>query len=271
MKPDITVLTSVFNEDKQFLKESVQSVLCQTYENFEYIIIDDGSSDMECHSMLEHLSRQDTRIRLLRNTKNIGLTRSLNRGLQEARGHYLARIDSDDLSAPNRLERQLTFMEQHPDHALIGSWAYIINQDDEIIEEKKFFVSSEDIQKHILSFNFFTHSSLFFRTDIVQRAGGYTPAIEHAQDYDLILKFASNHKLANIDEFLCFYRITPKSISESRYKKQEYFAVSARLRALFQYGFKKRYAYQAALPILSFCLLPSAIKKRLISLSKTLL
>jgi len=221
--------------------------------------------------MLNMLEQQDARVRVIRNTNNIGLTASLNRGLTEARGKYIARLDSDDIATPNRIEQQLTFLRSHPKYPLIGSFAFLINGDDEIIGEKTSFTSPKDIQKHLLSFNFFTHSSFFFRKNAILKVGGYTETMKHTQDYDLLFKLAAHYPLAILNEYLTFYRITPNNISEAHYKRQEYYAVHARLRALFRYGFGKIHIYQVILPILSFLILPTSAKKFLITFSQRFL
>lgn len=266
-QPLITVLMSVLDEDKNFLKTAIESILHQTYNRFEFLIIDDGSTNKACRNLLNNYVLEDTRVRLITNENNLGLTASLNLGVQHANGKYIARIDSNDIAHPTRLAKQLDFMEKHPAYALCGSWAYLINEDDEIVGKKELFTSYEAIRKHILNFNIFTHSSLFFKKDTIVNKGGYTPTMKKAQDYDLILKLAAKHPIANLSELLCFYRISPKSISEAQYKKQESFAVKARLRAITHYGYGIHEVFKIILPLLSLFLIPTALKKYLISFS----
>lgn len=263
MKP-ITVLMAVYNEQKTFLESALLSILHQTFSNFEFLIIDDGSTDIVCRNILKEYALADSRIRLIHNAQNKGLTITLNQGIQSAEGKYIARIDSNDIAHPDRLLKQFTFMENHPDHTLIGSWSYLINEDDEIIGKKQFYTNYTQIRSNILRFNFFTHSSLFFRTDAVKAVGGYSSGAKKAQDYDLILKLASTTPIANVKEFLCFYRISPQGISESQYKKQEYFAVRARLKAIFSYGYSPLEIRHILIPLFSFLFIPTIIKKLLI-------
>lgn len=264
--PPITVLMSVYNEEITYLKTAIQSILCQSFKSFEFIIIDDGSTDGACKACLKDFAVHDNRIRLVINDKNLGLTASLNRGLKLASGKYIARIDSDDIAYPERLEKQHSFLEEHPSYVLCGSWSYLINEDDEIIGQKRFHTTYREIRKNILSFNFFTHSSLFFRTETVRKHGGYTPKMERAQDYDLVLKLVPKHPIANIPEFLCFYRISKKSISEAQYKSQEGYAVLARLRALTRYGLPLFTVIKTLPALFSFLFIPSKIKKYIIFL-----
>jgi len=252
---------SVYNEQAHFLKKSIDSILNQTFSNFEFLIINDGSAKQECIDLLEEYANKDSRIRLLRNENNLGLTESLNNGLRKTRGKYIARIDSDDIADSRRLEKQLQFMENNPEYALCGSWAKIINERSELIGEKNFYTTYEEIKKKILYFNFFTHSSLFFRKAIVLENGGYSDKIKKAQDYDLILKLSAKYPIANIPEFLCLHRTHPESISSKGKKKQEWYALVARLRALLFYGHPKIYLFKIIPAVFYFLLVPYFVEK----------
>lgn len=265
-KKRITVLMSVYNERADFLKRSIKSILRQTYDNFEFLIIDDESTDQNCISILNEFAKKDARIRIIANEKNLGLTMSLNKGLSEAQGKYIARIDSDDIADVNRLKKQFDFMEKNSDCALCGSWSYIIDKNTDIIGAKKFFTGYEKIKKKILYFNFFTHSSLFFRKNIILNAGGYNEKIKKAQDYDLILKISGKHRIENIPEFLCFNRIWSESITSRTKKKQEWYALSARWNAIWKYGYPFKYIFKIIPSFFYFILIPYSVEKHLIKL-----
>ena len=127
--PKVTVLMSVYNGEK-YLQEAIDSILEQTFKDFEFLIINDGSTD-KTGEILE--SYHDLRIKIINNEKNIGLTKSLNKGLKLARGEYIARQDADDISMPERLEKEVEFLETHQDYAVVGAFAKIINKNSEIL------------------------------------------------------------------------------------------------------------------------------------------
>lgn len=259
----ITVLMSVYNERKDFLERSIKSILYQSYENFEFLIVDDGSTQKECLEILAEYSAKDSRIKIIRNEKNLGLAKSLNIGLRRARGKYIARLDSDDISDILRLEKQINFMEKNPQCALCGSWAYIIDENTDIIGQKKFNTNYENIKKRILYFNFFTHSSFFFRQAVIMAHGGYSENIKKAQDYDLILKISARHAVANIPEFLCFNRTWSESITSQTKKKQEWYAMIARLRAIWFYGYPKLHFFKIIPSFFYFLFVPYFLEKKI--------
>lgn len=265
--PQVTVLMSVYNENERFLRESIRSILVQSFADFEFIIIDDGSTDEHCYHIIKEYQIKDNRIRILRNDKNLGLTVSLNRGLHQAQGAYICRLDSNDLAHPQRLEKQVAFLENHPAYALCGTWSYIINSDDEIIGYKKSPVLAQAIRNKILQFNFFTHSSLCFRKSIFDSLRGYNEALLKAQDYELILRICSMYPTAILPEHLCFYRVLTSSISIAHYKKQERDAVWARWKIFFKYDYHFWEIWKILPATLSFLLVPPSLKQVLITKS----
>ena len=121
----ISVVMSAYNSER-FIAESISSILNQTYEDWELILINDASSDNTLE-IITRLSREDPRIKVIDNAKNLGLTVSLNVGIKNSRGEFIARLDSDDLAEPSRLETQLEYLHIHPDVGLVGSGAYLVN------------------------------------------------------------------------------------------------------------------------------------------------
>lgn len=262
-KPKISVLMSVYNEKPEYLRRAIDSILDQTFQDFEFIIINDGSTEKECLDTLDEYAKKNDRIKLIPNEKNLGLTKSLNRGIALAQEKYVARIDSDDIADIHRLEKQLDFMEKNSQCALCGSWSYIIDENNNAIGEKKFYTDYEKIRKNILFFNFFTHSSLFFRKEILDELRGYDENIKKAQDYDLILKISARHIVANIPEFLCSNRQWPESITSKTKKKQEWYAIKARWHAIWSYGYPKIYIFKIIPSVFYFLFIPHFIEKQL--------
>ena len=201
----VTVLMSVYNGEK-YLKEAVDSILNQTFTDFEFLIINDGSTD----KTLEILqSYHAPRIKIINNEKNTGLTKSLNKGLRTAKGEYIARMDADDVSLPTRLERQVKFMTQHNEVGLLGSSWYTINGDG-----KKTGINKAANGKQAV--HFMCHGSVVMRKWCLEKVESYREVFELAQDYDLWLRIADEFEVANLSEPLYKLRIHRDSISSSK-------------------------------------------------------
>lgn len=264
--PQISVLLPVHNEKVCFLVASIESILNQTEKNFELLLLDDASTDAECLDILSTYKHKDTRIRLIHNPKNIGLTKTLNKGLSLARGEYIARQDGDDISDPERFAKQLKFLHTHPNYALCGTWATIINESGKYIGTQRGLLKWKEAQKKLLCINTFVHSSFFFKKSVILSLGGYTEEMKKAQDYDLLLKIAPKFPIGNIPEYLCQYRISATNITFSNNKNQEYYAIRARLKALREYGYPKWYFLKIIRPLFFYYCVPSPIKKFLMHL-----
>ncbi len=207
---------SVYNASR-YISESVESILHQTLSNFEFLIIDDSSTD----NTVEILNRyDDPRICLIQNKKNIGLTKSLNKGLAIAQGKYIARMDADDISLPERLQRQKSFLDTYPGIAMVGSWVEVINQNNEKIKYYNHPTKSHLIRWHLLFANAFTHSSIMIRTERLKSINGYSDELKYAQDFDLYSRLSDSWHVANIPEILVQWRNWEKGISVSQNKLQ---------------------------------------------------
>lgn len=213
--PKISVIMSVYNGEK-FLEEAVLSVLNQTYKDFEFIIIDDGSTDSSLE-MLGGFEKKDERIRLV-SRKNKGLTPSLNEGIKLAQGEYIARMDGDDISMPERFEKQLDFLEKNKEIALCGTWAINIDENGNEIGEYKTPTTHKEIKKMILFHNPFIHPSVMIRKSVFEKVGLYSEHFKHIEDYELWTRVLAHFKTANIQEFLLKYRITGNGVTRKNRK-----------------------------------------------------
>ena len=218
-QPTVSVLMTVYN-GQRYLSAAVESVLEQTYHDFEFVIIDDGSTDSS-PAILERYAKQDCRIRILTRS-NKGLTKSLNEGLQHVRGRYLARMDADDISLPNRFEKQVTYLDEHPDRVLVGTRCILIDPDGLPICEKRHIVMEhEEIDTLLLRMSWpLVHPSVMMRTEVVKQVGGYDERYRTNQDHDLFLRLAEVGKLANLPEILLLYRQHFESIGFRRVAEQ---------------------------------------------------
>ncbi len=229
--PRVTVLMPVYNA-APFLAEAVQSILRQTFTNFEFLIIDDGSTDESVAVIREF---QDPRIRLLHNGTNLGLVTSLNKGLNLARGEYIARMDADDISRPERLKCQVSFMDANPRVGVCGSWVRLISTTDNKV--RKLPKSSEEIrcwQFHTVGV---AHPSVILRRQFFSDHGLlYDPSFRHVEDYELWGRAIQYMEFANIQKVLLDYRISPEQICAVHAEEQLATVAPIRLNRLLELG-----------------------------------
>lgn len=209
--PVVTVLMAVYNGER-YLAEALDSTFAQTFTDFEFVVINDGSTDGSAAILRAY---SDPRLRVFQNRDNIGLTRSLNRGLVEARGRYVARQDADDTSHPDRLARQVAYLEANPNVALLGTGVWIIDErgrrrgrDAEVRPS-----TCHGVQWRLLFGNPFAHTSTMFRREIVwQELGGYDETYAFSQDFDLWSRVLARYPGVNLREPLVSYRSHALSI-----------------------------------------------------------
>lgn len=210
MSIKISVVMAVYNA-QAFLQEAIDSILCQSFEDFEFIIVNDGSTD-ESFKIIQKYAAQDYRIQFI-NQINMGLSFSLNNGLKLAKGKYIVRMDADDISLSHRLYTQYEFIESNPDFVLVGSNANVIDCKGNFIYKTSQKLSNSDI-KAVLPSNPFIHPSVIIRRDAVLACGGYNEElIHHVEDQVLWNTLANYGKFANIKDSLIQYRKVPSSIS----------------------------------------------------------
>jgi len=214
--PLVTVLMSVHN-DRRYLAESVGSILDQSFEDFEFLIIDDGSSDGSAEVLR---SIGDSRVRLIANPQNLGLTRSLNVGLNFARGRYIARMDADDIAEPMRLEWQVDAMERQPDLGLLGTGRLLINDAGETINIARPAHGRAAVLWKMLLGNAFAHPTVMLRRDVLERHRlRYDERFVTAQDYEFWVRVLQHAAGDNLPEPLVRYRLR-QGISQTRKVEQ---------------------------------------------------
>ena len=222
--PKISIIMGVYNGQK-FLRQAIYSILNQTFRNFEFIIIDDASTD-ETETILDEYSEKDERIRVIRNPQNIGLTRSLNKSLEFARGRYIARMDADDISLPERLDRQLAFMENNKDVGVLGTGIKIIDATGEVIKTPK--LPKGNFTNYLRKKNLFVHGTLMFRKDSLDMVSGYNQEMKLAQDYELLLRLSEKVRIFCLPECLYLLRRHKQSISFAKCFTQIYYTTLAK-------------------------------------------
>ena len=217
MSPTVSVVMAVYN-GQTYLAEAIESILHQTFVDFEFIIIDDGSND-GTPVILDHYHTLDDRIRLSRNESNLGLTASLNIGLKLACGRYIARQDADDVSLPKRLALQVQFLDDHPQVGLLGSWVDNINEAGHKIGCWHPPNSSALLHWSLLFSNSLAHTTVMMRQPLAKQ--GYRMDLRYAQDYGLWLCLSQITRLVNLPETLCLRRKHAHVIGELHHLQQE--------------------------------------------------
>ncbi|MGQ1787824.1 glycosyltransferase [Saccharicrinis sp. GN24d3] len=222
----VSVVMSLYNEPIEWIRESIESIIVQTFVDYEFIIINDKPDRNENSILLNEYVLKDNRIVIIENDSNIGLTKSLNKGLRIAKGKYIARIDADDMAMPNRFEKQYSFLEDNKDHILCGSFATMIDEHGNLKGKLIYPSDDKSIRIGLVLKNQLNHPTLFYRNSDKLR---YDEEIKYAQDYDFVIKASKIGKLANLDAHLLKYRVSRQQIGASKLKEQDNFANKIRL------------------------------------------
>jgi glycosyltransferase involved in cell wall biosynthesis len=226
--PMISVVMSVYNEKAEWMHESINSILNQTFSDFEFIIINDNPSRIENSQLLDEYKKKDSRIVILTNEQNIGLTKSLNRGIKIAKGKYIARMDADDVSLLMRFEKQIEIMENNPNIIVCGSKIKVFGE-----RKNKYRIpipeKSDDIKDLLIRRNGIAHSTVLIRKDVLIRNNIlYNENYRVAQDYKLWTDLYNFGDYYNIQDFLLLYRASKSHVSYLISKQQDSLFYSAR-------------------------------------------
>lgn len=224
--PGVSVVMSVFNGEAH-VATAVESILNQSYRDFEFIIVDDGCTDSTPEVLR---SFKDPRITMVTQS-NRGLAVALNKGIAKSKGRYIARMDSDDIAVHTRLETQYRFLEDNPGIGLVGTWIRIVDDKGNVLRQTKEPVGSSEIRKGMATYNCFNHGTVMFRRSIFDKAGGYSttfPESVPVEDYALWLRMLKYCEGANIPEYLYLWRQHAASTSSTQRQKQaeQFFLVS---------------------------------------------
>ena len=209
----VTILMPVYN-CREYVREAIDSILGQTFRDFEFLIIDDGSTD-DTNEIIRKYS--DDRIIIHKNEKNLGLIATLNKGLDLAKGRYIARMDGDDISVSNRFEQQFKFMESNPQVGLCGTWFETFSENKRV-ETTKYLTDDSDIRLKQLYQIHLSHGTCMFRTSVLKENNLYfDPEFIHAEDYELWTRIAMYTRFANVPQVLYKVRNNKNGVSE-KYK-----------------------------------------------------
>jgi glycosyltransferase involved in cell wall biosynthesis len=258
--PAISVLMPVYNGEK-YLKEAIQSILSQSFKDFEFIIVDDGSKD-KSWEIIQEYKKIDKRIIPIKNSENLRTSKTLNRGLREINGKYMVRMDADDWSYPDRLEKQFMYMEQNEDIGVSGGTIEICNQNLEVLNKRRYPLTDKEARDIIFRYSPFAHPATIWKTSVIKKAGGYNENIPLSQDYELYFRIGKLAKFGNLPDTILKLRTHQDSSSITRGRYQEQYAIYSRIKAFLELGydmstFDKFYTF---LQMVSMVLIPPRLK-----------
>jgi len=248
-KYSMTVIMPTFNVDK-FIARAIESMLSQTFKDFELIIIDDASTDGTLE-IARSYAKKDSRIKIVVNEKNLQVATTLNKGIKIAKSQIIARMDPDDISFPERLEKQFTFMKKHPNIAIVGTNILIINELGELISKREYPDKSNKLKKLMFKYSPFAHPTVMFRKKIFQEFGGYSVSMVPCEDIDLWFKIGSKYEISNIQEYLLKYTLIKTSNSHNDLRYLELLGFKIKIDAIRRYGYRPS-AYDVAYNLLEF-------------------
>lgn len=258
--PAISVVMPAYNA-ASYLSVAVDSILAQSFRDFELIVVDDASTDHTWEVLAPYL-KADARVKALRNTANAKISRTLNRGIEAAAGRYVMRMDADDWSYPDRLEKQFEFMESRPGVVLSGGTIELCDENLSPLNKRRYPRTDTEIRERIFFFSPFCHPAIICRSDALRKAGGYNESLEVAQDYDLYFRIGRLGELANMDDCIHRLRTHRGSSSIRRGALQERNTLYIRLKAIVEYGYEMDRSARLYLAIqyLSSFLIPFRMK-----------
>ncbi|GFE58490.1 glycosyltransferase family 2 protein [Geobacter sp. AOG1] len=231
MPPKVTVCMPVYNAEA-FVAEAISSILSQTYSDFELLIIDDGSTDGSA-AIVKAFS--DRRIRVIRSNSNLGIVAALNRGIGEAKGKYIARMDADDICMPDRLERQVYFMDTNPSVGICGTWLESFGSKPKAVWSPP--CDDDEIKCSLLFESVLYHPTIMFRKSLFDDlAICYSADFPHAEDYELWGRLVDTCSFANIGKVLLKYRLHDQNIGFCEAATQQASADKVRMRLLNKLG-----------------------------------
>ena len=210
----------VYNTER-YLKYALESVLAQTFTDFEFIILDDGSSDSSVH-IIQEFAENDERIRFFP-LEHRGYVSLLRRGLNHCRGEFVARMDSDDICLPDRFEKQVNFLRANPDVVAVGSQIVIIDPYGSKVEQPQHKLAHEEIEKELLNGVGWAmvHPAVTMRREALMKVGGYREDLMVSEDLDLFLRLAEHGKVVNLPDVLLKYRQHLQSVNYTKYEQQK--------------------------------------------------
>lgn len=235
--PTVSVVMSAFNE-AAFVRQAIRSILDQTLQDFEIIVVNDASTD-ETGAILDELAAQDSRIHVLHNTKNLRMAASVNKAMKVARGRYIARMDADDICMPTRFERQVAYLGSHPETVALGTQCITIDASGAITGEKTFPLTHEDVYDYIFRFVPVQQPSMMIaRHRLPKNFKLHNTHCQIGEEIELLFKLFQYGKVENLPEKLIQYRIHKNNTSFLNVREAFFNTLKFRIQAIFKYGYR---------------------------------
>lgn len=232
----IAVVMPVYNAEK-YLSQAIESILQQTYGQFQFIIVNDASTDSS-PEIIQRYARQDKRIKVLTNVNNLRISRTLNRGMAAAQAEYIVRMDADDVAVTDRLAKQVAYMDSHQEVGISGGTMQLIDEQGRVFSQRRYHLEDETIRKYLFRYSPFSHPTVIIRKSILDQAGYYDPAFDFAEDYDLYFRIGKLAKFGNLFDTLLLYRVVNKSITSVLTKTMELKTLMIRKKAVKTYDYQ---------------------------------
>lgn len=233
--PKVSVLMPAYNAEK-YIAESIESILNQTFQDFELIIIDDCSSDNTWNIMQEY-AKKDDRINIFKNEKNLGIGGNRNRLINLARGKYIVWQDNDDISLPERVEKQYTYMEENIGVGILGGYLQLFNEK-ENLSVRKYATDDGSLRKTIFRYSPVAQPATMIRRSCFDEVGGYDFANPLIEDIDMSFRIGSKYKFANLPEIIIKYRQNENSVTFTRLKTMELNTLKIRKKYVKNFGYE---------------------------------
>jgi glycosyltransferase involved in cell wall biosynthesis len=259
--PLVSVVMPVYNSEN-YIVEAIESILNQTYKNFEFIIINDGSTDKTL-DIIKKYAKKDKRIKVVNNEKNLKICKSLNKGILLSKGKYIARADGDDISLKNRFKEQIEFLEKNKDVGVVGGYMQIFNgETGKNISIRRYETDDKKLKKNIFFYSPLSHPTVVFRKEVFNKLGMYDENYHDCEDLELWFRIGSKYKFANIPKILIKYRYHPNSITVRKIRRMEILSNKLRWKnsknPAYSFGFKA-FVYNS-LHLISLYTVPSKFK-----------
>ncbi len=233
-KPIVSVILPAYNAEK-YLSAALESILAQSFTDFECIVIDDCSTD-STWSIAQQYADRDARVKVLKNEKNLKLSGTLNRGIHLATGKYIARMDADDWSYPERLAIQVRYLNDHPDTGICGGSMEVCNEKLNVQGRRAYNLTDQVIRKKIFFYSPFSHPLVMMRKSVLDMVGYYREEYNPAEDYELYFRIGEKSLFANVPDTLLKYRVVPHSMTTGSTKKMELVTIRIRKEYAAIYG-----------------------------------
>jgi len=231
--PKVSVIMPAYNSEK-YIGTAIESILNQTYKDFEFIIVNDCSTDNTLQT-IQSYSKKDRRIKVIDSKVNLKVGKAGNKALQEAKGDYIVRLDSDDWSYPERIEKQVKYMDEHPDIVLSSGNMEICDEKLNVKNRSNLPTQPEEIMRVLLQYNPTVHSAMIYKRKEALELGGYS--LDAAEDYMLVIDMSSKGKLGNLDDILVKYRVSNNSVSSQKAKDMHIATLLCAFKGHLKYGY----------------------------------